>query len=76
MAKGTYWLPKGTVVKWNHIEVILDDDSNSVLIEESDWPEIQRAHFPREDWDDPQFDETEASEQAAAAARERSLLLK
>jgi hypothetical protein len=48
MAKRGYWIPKGTVVKWNDIEIVLDDECNSVLIEESDWPTVQAALFEEE----------------------------
>jgi hypothetical protein len=48
MAKRTYWVPKGTVVKWSDVEMVLDDECNSVLIEESEWPAVQAALFKDE----------------------------
>lgn len=50
MSKGNYWLPKGTVVKWSDIEIVLDD-STDVKVDRGDWPTLQHAFFSREDWE-------------------------
>lgn len=57
MAKGNFWLPKGTVVKWNDIEIVLDGETNDVVIDDSDWPTIQRALFPEDQWDESNDDD-------------------
>lgn len=62
MAKGTYWLPKGTIVKWNDIEIELDDETNSVLVDDSDWPRLQQGTFPSGDWDTDDFPEDDSGD--------------
>lgn len=49
---GTYWLPKGTKVICNGVEIVLDGETNSILAKDADWPELQRAFFPEDEWDD------------------------